>query len=891
MIRNLLFRWLVLATCLGAAALAGPRATFAGPLDGALETARAAEARLDFRAALAAYDAAIDALPEAVDAYVARADLHRRMNRPALALDDLDAALARAPQDSAARALRGDLHLALGALSRAIADFDAVLETAPDSVPALVGRARARTRSGLTELALADYDKALALVPDTAGLADARAALIVARTAPDPATLRYDPTALMDPAFRIAEGDSAAPAALVIVHAGNALAGEAAQLPRAALTPALEAGALSVTHLFTYTGRDSSIWANLALICAGPDGFSATYGALASDAAQTALAAIDAGHGRDAFEALVASAYGAAGLDPSRGPDCAFNRSKALAYLAEWTDKREAGAWRAISLYDSWPVFVLDGEVMRVAALRARLDALTPPQPPHAALPARDDTASATSAIDPAPTQASDTQPEADVAGAPPEMPDAAPPAAAPQIPAAVVPAPAPALAETTEQSPGAASPDMTSPLMPSGAPDPGPADAQPGADTPGPVPDRPDTPSEVPGAAPILADATPPVLADMPARPGPETTVDTGEPVADGEGAPEQALPVPAQAPAENAAMAAAAPEDLSPDSGPGPNGLTGADTAPASALPGAEAGAVPPPAQVSPAAAQPEAARPKTRPMAAEATLPAGFAPVDEDARIPADLKGVWAPSLVGCIAYTDAIAAPTMLDTALPALNPLDGPAIGTVLLTSRRMILFNAVGTECGLVALENKEGAPWSARLACASAVAPELAVAMTLTRQPGAGPAPPPRRRVGDSAGTELVQCRPLGALGRDFAALWQIDADACSVTAPVAGARFTFAATAGALTLTVTPDTPADGVGEISLSMDGVALDTTGLWVSDGWRIALGRFDAAANRLAQGLLLEARDSGAEAGGRWARVLPLLGSSRAMAALAGCAGG
>lgn len=703
MIQHLGLRMVLVAALLFAAPLG------AQPVGGPLEKARAAQVRLEFAAALAALADAISDRPDAPAALLARADLHRMMNRPSLALADLGTLLARDPANRDALRARADLHLALGALARARADFDAAIEAAPNDVAALVGRARARTRSGLAALAVADYDAALALAPDRPGLAEERAAL----TRPAPTGLRYDPAALMDPAFMVAEGTPGAVAQLVIVHAGNDLAHEEALMPRAALAPALAAGALGVTHLFTYTGQDSAIWANLALICAGPEGFSPTWAALAGEPARAALEAIDAGTGRSDFEAVVSATYAGAGLDAARGSECAFSRTKALGYLADWTDKREAEAWRGSSFFDAWPVFVLDGTVVNAAELREALSALAPPEP---------------------------------------EATAAAP--VSPQVPQA----------ETEANQP-----------------------------------------------------------------PTPETAV--ARPMGEAEPKPE-----------------------LEPQPAP---------------------------------TREPE-------PAPEHAPRPAGFGPVDDAARIPAELRGIWAPTLIDCIAYSNAIAAPDRLDSALPALNPLEGPPIGTVLLTSRRMLLFNAVATGCDLVSTDANDATPWAARLACRNGLVSGIVAPMSLSRVDGVGPAPRLTVSFGNHGELELLQCRPLGALGRDFALLWQVGGERCTVSAPVTGARFDFTVDTGALVLTITPDgSPDQTAGStLAVTLDGALLQANGAWQAGAWRIDLGPFEAVADRLATGLLMEATATapGDEAG-PWARILPLLGSNRAMAALADCAGG
>ncbi len=782
----------------------------AGPADDALAAARSAEARLDFGAALSALGNALAAAPDDPAPAIARAALHRKMNRPGLAIEDLGRALAIDPANVAALTARGDLLREAGALARAIADYDAALAATPDHLPALTGRAQALTRSGLIGNARADYDRALALAPDDPALIAARTALATDRDDRLAATLRYDPAALMDPAFRISEGNPAAARQLVIVHAGNALDREVARLPGSALAPARDSGAIGITHLFTYTGQDSAIWANLALICAGPQGFGTVYDALTTQAAGNALDAIDSGGGRAAFEAIVATAYAAAGLD-AEASACATDRARAIRYLADWNDKRDVQSWRGASIYDQWPVYVLDGTVVTTATLSDTLAELTPQNA-----------------------------------------------------------TPAPGLVGALEDAPAAAIPDTTAPtaILP-------PDDA---------------VPEIAAGAG-----AAEPQAAEMAATaPTPDTdTLAVPAPLDD----------APAATFADAIDMATlAAPEQSLPGiaSGAVPAGLD-APAVPA-APPGQIADTAIPTLAPDPAEA-PDAPAPNTLPDAADdsATAPLASAPAprprparldDPALRIPAELKGVWASSLPGCIAYSNAIEAPNVLDAALPALNPLDGPALGTVLLTSQRMLLFNVVGTECYVTAGSDDDAAPWRAQLDCINAIAPELTTPLALTRIEADGPVARLSASFGGADPVTLLQCRPLGLLGRDFAPLWDVNAEACTATAPLSAARFEFSAeNQGPLALTLAPTEPVatGAAAQLSVAIDDAPLTTDAAqWTGTGWRIALGGFDGTAARLANGLLFEVRRTLPD-GGTQRYLLPLLGSGQAMRALAECA--
>lgn len=624
----------------------------------------------------------------------------------------------------AVAAVAGPVDEVLAAAEATETRLDFRVAAAPDRIAALTGRARVLTRAGLVGKALADYDRALILAPGDAVIAADRSALIAARADTIASNLQYDPSRLMSEEFRVFEGAADAPRQLVIVHAGNALAREAERLPRSAIAPALDAGVLGVTHLFTYTGQDSSIWANLALICAGAEGFALLYEVLASPEANAALDAIDLGGGRAAFDEIVARAYTEAGMG-SEAEACATDRARAVRYLADWSNTRGTEAWRGPSIFDQWPVYVLDGAVVTPEMLITALALSAPDEDPEAG-------------------------------------------------------------EDTSAEPPNAARAEE--PTEPSTVPD------TPGAE-----------------AIPEVGDA-------------------------------EQA-PAAAEPPAET--------------------GGAGADAV---------------------AADVPEPATPNI------AALGLG----DPDPRIPIETMGVWASSLTGCITYTDAVAEPTALDAALPALNPLNGPALGTVLLTAQQMLLFNTTGTRCYLAELSG-EGvdAPWQARLDCVNAIAPEVVTPLTLSHAEADGPTARLTARFGSGDDVTLLQCRPIGTLGRAFAPLWQTDTDACVAEVPLRDARAAFSRDAAdMLLLDLIPATaPPEGSPALfEATLDGAPLASAFGEPGDGsWRISLGDFETIADQLATGFLLDIRIS-AEASGTESYLLPLLGSGRAMAALNGCAG-
>ncbi|PIE82604.1 MAG: hypothetical protein CSA11_00010, partial [Chloroflexi bacterium] len=319
------------------------------------------------------------------------------------------------------RILRGEYWLENNAFSRAVADFDTVLDADPDNLPALLARARSYTRAGLTSKAIVDYQHAAGLSPDDAEIAATLQELVETRAARLARQVRYDSAALMDPAFRVDLGTPDAPHHAVIVHAGDRLSESLGKINSAALTTALETGALHVTHLFTYTGQDKTIWANLSLICAGPDNFARMAALLRSDAGQKAVADMV----NDAPEALTALH---AAL-PTESPDaaaalsaCALDRAHALRYLADWNAKRDMLSWKGVNYYDNWPVFVLDDAPLTAKAFNAALRSdlinavvTEAPTPEAPAKTPREDMATepATVAMAPAENVAPEAEPEA----------------------------------------------------------------------------------------------------------------------------------------------------------------------------------------------------------------------------------------------------------------------------------------------------------------------------------------------------------------------------------------------------------------------------------------------------------------------------------------------
>lgn len=731
----------------------------------------AAVARLDFPAALEELGAAIEADPAAPAPRLARAALHVKMQRPALALADLDAVLAVDPAHLPALRARVEIWDAQRAWNRARADLDAALAAAPGDAQVLALRAWVNDRAGMTAAAQADYDAARAAAPDDADLAREGDALVAAQAERTAARVQFGPEAVPSDDFRVEIGDAAAPNTLHIVHAATDLAPEVAAVDTALFDRAVDDGALRIVHLFTYTGEDASIWGNLALICAGPDGFAATHAALSDTPGRAALDA--AGTGDFApLERLLNAAYSVAGIDEGLVRSCALDRMSATRYLADWQAHRDAGAWRGINLLDTWPVWVLNGTSVGPQELAAKLAAIAPA----------------------------------------PEIP------AAPEI--AVAPGPEAAGADTPPRPPA-----------PSG--NAAPADApQPAA--PAPVASAP-TAEVGQNAAPApVADGDPVTAANAPepSEQNDDASVETaGPPPATGEAPPE-------------------AVADAGPDDAPANTATEGATPAPV---------------------AFPKRPDPVT------------------GARVPVELRGIYAPTLAACLNYLETIEDPSRIDAVLPDMNPLDGPALGTILVTSRRVYLFNPLDTECAIAGADTGADGDWQGSFACASPLAPAAAPQMQLARAPADGSAPLISASFGTAAPVVLRQCRALGQLGNAFAPLWAQGGTACTVAVPVEQGKFTFSVDAdGNLVLRIAPASIPAEAGRTLLHavIDGASWnETSGRWDGTGWQKSLGSFDAAAERLGWGMFLDVRATGAAFEAR----LPLFGSSAAMDTLAACA--
>jgi tetratricopeptide (TPR) repeat protein len=114
----------------------------------------------DFAGARKAYDAALAADPQHVDALYERALLSFAEGHPDAAIGDLDRALRLSPRAANAYYARGQAHAAMGDQTAALKDFTAALKLQPDYPEALLARAVAYHAAAQDDQARADLEKA-----------------------------------------------------------------------------------------------------------------------------------------------------------------------------------------------------------------------------------------------------------------------------------------------------------------------------------------------------------------------------------------------------------------------------------------------------------------------------------------------------------------------------------------------------------------------------------------------------------------------------------------------------------------------------------------------------------------------------------------------------------
>jgi lipoprotein NlpI len=100
-----------------------------------LDQAKAAHAAGQAQQSLELANRAVEAFPEAVEAWSLRGQLHAAHDRPAEAVADFDRAVQLDPEQSDLYQLRGSEHFKLGHIEQSIADFDRYLKAHPQREP------------------------------------------------------------------------------------------------------------------------------------------------------------------------------------------------------------------------------------------------------------------------------------------------------------------------------------------------------------------------------------------------------------------------------------------------------------------------------------------------------------------------------------------------------------------------------------------------------------------------------------------------------------------------------------------------------------------------------------------------------------------------------------
>jgi len=113
----------------------------------------------DFAGARAAYDAALAANPQQIDALYERALLSYAEGQHSEALADLDRAIKLSPRAANAYYARGMVLNAIGDTAGALSDFTQTLALEPNNAEALLARAAVYNATGDTTNAIADLDR------------------------------------------------------------------------------------------------------------------------------------------------------------------------------------------------------------------------------------------------------------------------------------------------------------------------------------------------------------------------------------------------------------------------------------------------------------------------------------------------------------------------------------------------------------------------------------------------------------------------------------------------------------------------------------------------------------------------------------------------------------
>jgi tetratricopeptide (TPR) repeat protein len=161
--------------------------------------AAAHEARADWAAALADYDAALALNPQHADAAMNRGTVLQRLGLFEPALASFDRAIALNGRHTAAHFNRGNLLREIGRWNAALASYDAVIARDPAYVEAHLNRGIVLKELERWEESLASYDRAVALQPGLATAHHNRANLLTRLGRSDEARAAYTQAVALDP--------------------------------------------------------------------------------------------------------------------------------------------------------------------------------------------------------------------------------------------------------------------------------------------------------------------------------------------------------------------------------------------------------------------------------------------------------------------------------------------------------------------------------------------------------------------------------------------------------------------------------------------------------------------------------------------------------------------
>lgn len=342
-----------------------------------IKVAKRDAAHLEFERALDHLSLALKDDPGSVSALRQLSDIHRKLNRPGLAANALTEALKTTPGSPELLTERAEVWLSAGQTDRAFSDLATALAADPDNSGALKVHARALKDLGIDPQAQDHLPPSSQTAENPSTITPTPKIVQVETEEPPRSQSAGFPSAsLMKNEFTIFEGVEMAPNDLVFVHSAKRLEQDFTTLSEVNLMHAVTKGQIKITHLFTYSGEDSSVWGNLALICAGPKGFAAASRAMRSEPGQIALRAVEKSGGLGIFRSFLQGAYAAAGIDPELVESCALDRAHALRYLQDWNAKYETQGWNGENLYETAPQLILNAAPISATSLNDWLGTL-----------------------------------------------------------------------------------------------------------------------------------------------------------------------------------------------------------------------------------------------------------------------------------------------------------------------------------------------------------------------------------------------------------------------------------------------------------------------------------------------------------------------------------